>query len=246
MKRKIAAIAAVSAAIFVHQASATPLIAEDFTGTGNAMGLQYTDPGSGTTIGDLNASSARSEGSPVFGAYSTTFFDLTAPINTESVYFSVLFTQPVADNWGGVSFFDGGTERLFFGNPGLPYVGKFSIDQDGGGGPGADQSGIDVLDDTTYFLVGAYDFDSGVASLWVNPTFSAIKSPADLIIAYAGGWSLTSVRIGADAVTIFDSLRVGTSWLDVVPATSVPEPLTSTLLLIGIAGLIVFRRRVRA
>lgn len=222
-----------------HQASAVLLLSEDFTGTGNTTGLQYTDPGSSTTVGGTESNGAKREGSG-----STTFYGLGSSVNSGTVYFSVLYNQPSNFNWGGFSFYDGGTEKLFFGDAGWPYSGPFSIDRNGGSPPGADQSTVTIDDGRTYFMVGAYDFDTGTAMLWADPAFGGTIPLADLSVSYTSGWTLTQVRTGGDAVTDFDRIRVGTTWADVVPLNNVPEPPILALLALGLAGF-GFARRVK-
>lgn len=220
--------------LHAQNASAVLLLSEDFTGTGNTAGLEYTDPGTGATLGGTDANGGKQEG---FGT--TTFYGLSGTVSSGTVYFSVLYRQPVNSNWGGFSFYDGGTEKLFYGDAGIPYVGPFSIDRNGGAAPGADQSAIDIVDGRTYLMVGAYDFDAGLAMFWIDPGFSIPAAP-DFSVAYASGWTLTQVRTGGDAVTHFDRIRVGTDWFDVVPA---PAPGALTLFGLGLVGLGLARRR---
>ncbi len=233
MKRRLLALLIMMVAGFhAHQASAVLLLSEDFTGTGNTTGLQYTDPVSSTTIGGTEPNGAKREGSG-----STTFYSLGSSVNSGTVYFSVLYNQPANNNWGGFSYYDGGTEKLFFGDAGIPFVGPFSIDRNGGSPPGADQSAITIGDGRTYFMVGAYDFDTGTAMLWADPAFGGVIPVADLSVAYLSGWTLTQVRTGGDATTDFDRIRVGTTWADVVPVNSVPAPPILALLAFGLLGL---------
>lgn len=141
------------------------------------------------------------------------------------------------NQWAGVSSFDFGTERIFFGMPGQSTSTRFfGI---AAPGYGADTfSSIPVNPGTTYTVVGMLDFDNDLLALWVNPDGSDSVSTYDVSKAYDGGnWS-TSLRFASGTEVAWDDVRVGTSFTDV----TVPEP-SAPLLALGTAGLFCLVRR---
>jgi hypothetical protein len=104
----------------------------------------------------------------------------------------------------------------------------------------------------TLFLVGSYTFNSGtgddISQLWVDPnsaTFGANTAPAaDLIsdggtdIARIASFMLFNRAANEPAGGELDNLRVGLDWADVTPsATPTPEPSTTALGMMALAGL---------
>lgn len=105
---------------------------------------------------------------------------------------------------------------------------------------------------TKIFVVGAYEFVAGtgndISRLWINPStsdFNSLASPTATISATGG----TDIAAGGlDGFLLrgasgspsgqMDELRLGTTWADVTP---VPEPSSSMLMVVGLAGLIGIR-----
>jgi hypothetical protein len=122
----------------------------------------------------------------------------------------------------------------------------------GTGGPvtGASTGG-QLVNGTDYYLVARMNYAGGLytsANMWLNP------SAIDDVATPGGDASLTFTTPFADPIShIFfreavleaddvlraDELRIGTTWGDVVP---VPEPGSVTLLSLGAAALLIFRR----
>lgn len=108
----------------------------------------------------------------------------------------------------------------------------------------------------THFIVVKYDFASGVASLWINPTTNFGGSePSGAITNNAGTATITqaasiAIRQGTNTGNIeIDEIRVGQTWASVTPApppatrlafASVPATGTATL---PLAPIVVQARR---
>ena len=112
-------------------------------------------------------------------------------------------------------------------------------------------TGGQLANGTDYFLVARMNYAGGLftsANMWLNP------SAIDDVATPSGDASLTFTTsfanpishiffreavLEADDVLRADELRIGTTWGDVVP---VPEPGSVTLLSLGAAALLIFRR----
>lgn len=104
---------------------------------------------------------------------------------------------------------------------------------------------------TTYFVVAklyksASNYDR--MSLFVNPTSltepgtPSATSITDIGISSVSFFSVRTANLAAGDQTLFDELRVGTSFADVV----IPEPTTWALLATGLATTVILRRRRQA
>ncbi len=116
-----------------------------------------------------------------------------------------------------------------------------------GNGTSADANSGQIPTDLTlgftYTLVTRYELSTAVSTLWLNPlaesdpsvTASDASTPID-VTAFAFRQSVDSGGgMGGLAV---DNLRVGTTFVDVVP-----EPATWALLVLGLGGFFLARRR---
>ena len=142
------------------------------------------------------------------------------------------------NQWAGVSSYDFGTERIFFGMPGQTGAARFF----GIAAPGfgADTfSSIPVVAGVTYTIVGMVDFDADLLALWVNPDGTDSASTYDVSKAYNGTNWASSLRFASGTSVTWDNVRVGTSFGDMAV---VPEPSSS---LLGLAGAALLMRRRR-
>ena len=154
----------------------------------------------------------------------------------------------------GVSLFKGGTEKMFFGADGN---GDLVIRAIGGqsvlSGDQFANTFLDATSNQTFLIVtnvrGTTDY-----SIWVDP------SGFDQLLGLPTGGTSASlssnlntfdfdrVRLGDDTTSpaqgaaMFDEFRMGTTAIDVIP-TSVPEPATLLLALVGLMLLPRRRRR---
>lgn len=179
--------------------------------------------------GATEGTGSSNEREGAFRASGTMFFSTTI---------TVAAMLPEGQNqWAGVSSFDFGAERIFFGMPGQTGATRFF----GIAAPGfgADTIGtIPVVAGTTYTIVGMLDFDSDLLGLWVDPNGSDTAASFDVSKAYTGtNWS-TALRFASGTSVTWDNVKVGTSFGDVV----VPEP-SAPLLALGAAGFFFLIRR---
>jgi hypothetical protein len=114
----------------------------------------------------------------------------------------------------------------------------------------------------TVFVVAAYEFVAGtqndIARMWINPNPAdfALDSPPPATLTAAPGapvsdssanvlaFNLRNVNtVGTPTGVLFDELRFGTNWADVMPA--VPEPTAAGLLGFGLLAVGCYRLRKR-
>jgi hypothetical protein len=93
---------------------------------------------------------------------------------------------------------------------------------------------------TTYRVVGAYDADTQLNRLWVNPTLETDTSISFTDPAANAVSAFALRQAGGDSTQLISNLAVGTSFGDVV---AVPEPSTIALAGIGAVGLVLYRMR---
>lgn len=129
------------------------------------------------------------------------------------VYYSAEMTRLATDPgspWGGMSGYDFGTERLFFGIPGGANQGTnryFGI-----GSAVSAYSNLSAVDGETYHLVAELDFDKDRVRLWVDPEINGFANPV-VSAPYTGtNWS-TAVRLASGPTqTEWDNLQVTTTY----------------------------------
>lgn len=159
-------------------------------------------------------------------------------------FFRFDVTRTAGATWSGVSSYDFGTERIFFGVPN-PLSGNDEAGIDGvPGGPKG--SGIFLTDNITYTMVGVVDFNNDLLGLYVNPDVTDSWSPtggtADVTLAYTGtNWS-SAVRFGSGGEVAWDNLTVANNAAD-AGLLGVPEPSAAAFSVMGALSLLGRRRR---
>lgn len=106
---------------------------------------------------------------------------------------------------------------------------------------------------TTYLVVAEFSFGgTGTATLYLNPVVGNAQ-PGTADVTLTGNGSVTSIAdLGFKAQSaptgtfLIDDTRVGTTWADVTPVASVPEPSAFALGGLGVLGLAGYLRRRRA
>jgi hypothetical protein len=129
----------------------------------------------------------------------------------KQVYYRVtLSTGATLPSFAGMSSYEFGVERVFFGKRfGEP---NFGIEVPGGL---ATNSTTPVATNTTYTLVARLDFDDNLVRLYVNPDLSQEEpSTAAVSASYTDTFSSTAVRLasGAGGAVTWDDLVVASSW----------------------------------
>lgn len=125
------------------------------------------------------------------------------------VYYRVDYTQRGENAWSGMSSFEFGTERVFFGQPGgQSNPRRFGIDQGGQTALGSRS----VAPNQTFDLVAELNHSSNTLRLWVDPE-DGNSAPEASKIRTGSAWS-SSIRLASGGPTEWDNLQVATSWKD--------------------------------
>lgn len=166
------------------------------------------------------------------------------------VFYSVEITRSANAVWSGISGYDFGNEKLFFGVPGAGgATDTLGIEESGVGNTLGSVSLIDGVDHT---LVAVIDFDNDLAGLFLDPDGSADfwnvtdgTNSADVTRAYTStNWN-TAARLGSGGETTWDNLTIGISDptdVGILATQPIPEP-TSGLL--GCLAMYLFLKRRR-
>ena len=157
-----------------------------------------------------------------------------------TVFFRVDMTRTAGAVWSGVSSYDFGSEKIFFGVTGAAGADEIGI-QDSTSAVNS-STGLFVADGTTNTIMGVVDFDNDLLGVWLNPdgsdSWDGAGGTADATLAYTGAnWS-TAARLGSGGEASWDNLVVGNNFSEV---QAIPEPSTTALILLG--GLAFLRRR---
>lgn len=137
----------------------------------------------------------------------------------KAVYFRADLTRANGATWSGISSYDFGAERLFFGvtsgvgPSGFP---EFAIEESGVGTTFNTSTPALAVAGQTYTLVAKLDFAADLLSLWVNPdlTKAEVENTPHVTRAYTGGNWCTAVRLasGGSAATAWDHVVVAREW----------------------------------
>jgi len=137
---------------------------------------------------------------------------------TGQVYFGVTMTVTADDYaWGGLSTYDFGAERIFFGCPGAQSVlgpdelGYYGIDIPGD--PANALTNIPIVKDQPARILGCIDFDGHQMLLWVNPDADDYDNgggdnSADAVLDWTSTNWCSAVRLASFNAVEWDDLIV--------------------------------------
>lgn len=151
-------------------------------------------------------------------------------------YAATLTTGATLPDFFGLSSYDSGTERVFFGKP----YGRANFGIEDEPGLGNFDANITVQPNNTYTLVARLDFRAQTVRLYVNPDVAAPEpAMADAEGEYTRHFPSTSVRVASgftgSAIT-WSSVTVATAWDDFRPHTVVTTELDEDNGNIGASG----------
>jgi hypothetical protein len=166
------------------------------------------------------------------------------------VFYSVELTRTAGAVWSGISTYDFGAERVFFGVPGGAGAATDTI--------GISESGVgntlgtlSLTDGVAHNIVAVVDFDNDLLGLFLDPDPSGAfwdvsdgSNSADVTRDYTGSnWS-TAARLGSGGEASWDNMTIGLNDpTDVGLLAANPVPELSTSLFGSLAALLLFRRR---
>lgn len=176
---------------------------------------------------------------------------ISAPTATTPVWASFLYNPGGSTYYGGftLNINDANNRGLAFGvndNPST-HLQQFTILNSA---PLSAVASAAPVAKTTYLLVmeDVATSGGGTINLYVNPTVGAANAPAtpdatfNYTLAEGNITSVTLYGLTSNPVTI-DEIRLGTTYADVTPAASVPEPASLGLLGAGALGLMLMGRK---
>ena len=139
--------------------------------------------------------------------------------DAKAVYLRADISRSAGVVWSGVSSYDFGNERAFFGvvsGNGPSGAPEFGISESGVGNTFRESNPISPVDGRTYTIVGKVDFQNQLLTMWVNPdlTKTEAENPPYVTRVYLGtNWS-TAMRLGSGgtgAVT-WDNAVAARNW----------------------------------
>ena len=166
------------------------------------------------TSGDnlaLRAFNGINIGGMTLGVFST---DPATGSTSSNLYFKVKMTQNGTVNYAGVSFYNGGDERLFFGKTG----GNGFWGIDGADLAAAVTETYGPTNNVEYAIVGKIDISSASVTFWVDPVIASGEGSATPIatsvLGGVGPWTYNAIRLasGGTGSIRWDDLVLAYTW----------------------------------
>ncbi len=126
---------------------------------------------------------------------------------TRVTYYKFTYNTSTTGDWAGLSAFDFGAEKMFFGKPGGD---KFAVQQSG---VGTTYSTVTVVPNQTYTLVVEQNYDRDRATIWIDPGAADKTSPDARRAFTISNWN-SKIRLasGGSNTTIYDDLVIATTF----------------------------------
>jgi hypothetical protein len=195
-------------------------------GTITTPGLSYL-AGSAALVTNGNAAAVSGAGNEAFRALSATY----GGVGGGTVWISFLVQASSGlGTWGGVSLFSGtNNENLFIGEVvansanntwGFSQSGNYNMSFPGSITPGTQ---VD-------FLVCQIDFPAtnggqALVSFYADPTLNNTPPYSPVGSAHVGNFTFDTIRLGTSDSLVFDEIRIGSDWTNVMQFTGSPQPL---------------------
>ena len=126
---------------------------------------------------------------------------------TRVTYYKFTFNTSTTGDYAGLSTFDFGAEKVFFGKPGGSS--EFGI----AGVAGTASTGIAVVPSQTYTVVAVQNYDRDTAKIWVNPSGADKTTPnAGVAVTFTNWNSKIRLASGGSNTTIWDDLVIATTF----------------------------------
>ena len=138
------------------------------------------------------------------------------------IFYRATMTRTSGASWSGISSYDFGNERVFFGVPSAanPASGNFEFGCEISQSGERYFSGIPATDTNSHTIVAVLDFEHETIGLWVDPDANDFydetsgANTCDAEGAYTGkSWS-TAARLASDEPCQWDDFEVATRWND--------------------------------
>ncbi|MFZ4776784.1 MAG: PEP-CTERM sorting domain-containing protein [Terrimicrobiaceae bacterium] len=204
--------------------------------------------------GDLETSGGKAYLQPTATGGATITRNLDTNYNSGTVYVSFLTNLDAGTRYFGLALDSSGSEMFLTGKPTtFGSTGDWSLSNSTYLPGSPVSSGEAITLDTTALLVVRIDFNSSGTNerirLYVNPTLETEPVSADIDLVTRSSISMNQIRLTAgyqiagspSSQGWVDEIRIGTDFASVTP---VPEPGTFALFGLGLAAMIVLRRRI--